>query len=50
MVNNILKAPEGPPSDVEEIKEKSDYLRGTLKEVMLDRISAGIPEIGRAHV
>ncbi len=22
MVNNILKAPEGPPSDVEEIKEK----------------------------
>ena len=44
MVNNILKAPEGPPSDVEEIKEKSDYLRGTLKEVMLDRISAGIPD------
>ncbi|MFP3635359.1 assimilatory sulfite reductase (NADPH) hemoprotein subunit [Bacillus sp. SIMBA_033] len=44
MVNNILKAPEGPPSDVEEIKEKSDYLRGTLKEVMLDWISAGIPD------
>ncbi len=44
MVNNILKAPEGLPSDVEEIKEKSDYLRGTLKEVMLDRISAGIPD------
>lgn len=44
MVNNILKAPEGPPSDVEDIKEKSDYLRGTLKEVMLDRISAGIPD------
>ncbi|AMQ75515.1 MULTISPECIES: assimilatory sulfite reductase (NADPH) hemoprotein subunit [Bacillus amyloliquefaciens group] len=44
MVNNILKVPEGPPSDVEEIKEKSDYLRGTLKEVMLDRISAGIPD------
>ncbi|MFK8883645.1 assimilatory sulfite reductase (NADPH) hemoprotein subunit [Bacillus velezensis] len=44
MVNNILKAPEGPPSDVEEIKEKSDYLRGTLKEVMLDPISAGIPD------
>ncbi|MBY8911383.1 assimilatory sulfite reductase (NADPH) hemoprotein subunit [Bacillus sp. YC2] len=44
MVKNILKAPEGPPSDVEEIKEKSDYLRGTLKEVMLDRISAGIPD------
>ncbi|MEC3840012.1 assimilatory sulfite reductase (NADPH) hemoprotein subunit [Bacillus amyloliquefaciens] len=44
MGNNILKAPEGPPSDVEDIKEKSDYLRGTLKEVMLDRISAGIPD------
>jgi sulfite reductase (NADPH) hemoprotein beta-component len=44
MVNPNLKAPEGPPSDVEEIKERSNYLRGTLKEVMLDRISAGIPD------
>jgi len=44
MVNQILKAPEGPPSDVEGIKERSNYLRGTLKEVMLDRITAGIPE------
>ncbi|OMP66728.1 assimilatory sulfite reductase (NADPH) hemoprotein subunit [Domibacillus epiphyticus] len=44
MVNPILKAPEGPPSDVEDIKERSNYLRGTLKEVMLDRISAGIPD------
>jgi len=44
MVNQILKAPEGPPSDVEGIKERSNYLRGTLKEVMLDRMSAGIPE------
>lgn len=43
-VKDILKAPEGPPSDVEGIKDRSDYLRGTLKEVMLDRISAGIPE------
>lgn len=43
-VKENLKAPEGPPSDVEGIKERSDYLRGTLKEVMLDRISAGIPE------
>ena len=32
MVNKILKAPEGPPSDVEGIKERSNYLRGTLKE------------------
>ena len=44
MVNQILKAPDGPPSDVEDIKERSNYLRGTLKEVMLDPISAGIPE------
>ena len=36
MVNQILKAPEGPPSDVEGIKERSNYLRGTLKEVMLE--------------
>ena len=34
MVNKILKAPDGPPSDVEELKERSNYLRGTLKEVM----------------
>ncbi|WP_285766820.1 assimilatory sulfite reductase (NADPH) hemoprotein subunit [Peribacillus sp. SI8-4] len=44
MVNRLLKAPEGPPSDVEEIKERSNYLRGTLQEVMQDRISAGIPD------
>ncbi|KKI90235.1 sulfite reductase [Bacillus sp. SA1-12] len=42
MVNNTLKAPDGPPSDVERIKRESDYLRGTLKEAMLDQISAGI--------
>jgi sulfite reductase (NADPH) hemoprotein beta-component len=44
MGNEILKAPEGTPSDVERIKQESNYLRGTLKEVMLDRISAGIPD------
>ncbi|MFJ8069678.1 assimilatory sulfite reductase (NADPH) hemoprotein subunit [Peribacillus sp. NPDC096447] len=44
MVKTLLKAPEGPPSDVEQIKEKSDYLRGTLGKVMQDRISAGIPD------
>ncbi len=44
MVNQILLAPDGKPSDVERIKEESNYLRGTLKEVMLDRISAGIPD------
>ncbi|WP_342045459.1 assimilatory sulfite reductase (NADPH) hemoprotein subunit [Bacillus sp. OTU530] len=44
MVNQILKAPDGSPSDVEGIKDRSNYLRGTLKEVMLDRMTAGIPE------
>ncbi|MED3972498.1 sulfite reductase [Priestia megaterium] len=44
MVNKILKAPEGPPSDVERIKDESNYLRGTLGETMLDRISSGISE------
>lgn len=44
MVDQILKAPDGSPSDVEGIKDRSNYLRGTLKEVMLDRMTAGIPE------
>lgn len=44
MVNKLLTAPDGPPSDVEDIKERSNYLRGTLKEVMQDRISGGIPD------
>lgn len=44
MVNQTFKAPDGPPSDVERIKVESNYLRGTLKEVMLDRMSAGIPD------
>ncbi|WP_077211641.1 assimilatory sulfite reductase (NADPH) hemoprotein subunit [Bacillus dakarensis] len=44
MVKTSLKAPGGPPSDVERIKDESNYLRGTLKEVMLDRLSAGIPD------
>jgi sulfite reductase (NADPH) hemoprotein beta-component len=44
MVKQKLTAPEGAPSDVERIKKESDFLRGTLKEVMLDRMSAGIPD------
>lgn len=44
MGNERLKAPEGPPSDVERIKEESNYLRGTLKESMLEPISAGISD------
>ncbi len=44
MANQILKAPEGAPSDVERIKKESDYLRGTLKESMLEPLSAGISD------
>ncbi|WP_445490787.1 assimilatory sulfite reductase (NADPH) hemoprotein subunit [Niallia sp. 03133] len=44
MVNPILKAPDGPPSDVERIKDESNYLRGTLKESMLEPISSGISD------
>ncbi len=39
-----LKAPEGKPSDVERIKDESNYLRGTLKESMAEPVSAGIPD------
>ncbi|MBS2969090.1 assimilatory sulfite reductase (NADPH) hemoprotein subunit [Metabacillus sp. KIGAM252] len=44
MANRTLKAPEGTPSDVERIKEESNYLRGTLAESMLEPISAGISD------
>lgn len=44
MGNKILTAPGGPPSDVERIKDESNYLRGTLAESMVDRISAGISD------
>lgn len=44
MEKQTIKAPSGPPSDVERIKEESNYLRGTLAESMLEPISAGINE------
>ena len=44
MEKQTLKAPSGPSSDVERIKEESNYLRGTLAESMLEPISAGINE------
>lgn len=34
----------GPPSDVEEIKIESNYLRGSLAEMIQEPISAGIPD------
>lgn len=39
-----LKAPDGRPSDVERIKEESNYLRGSLAESMVEPLSAGINE------
>jgi sulfite reductase (NADPH) hemoprotein beta-component len=44
MVNQISKAPDGKPSDVERIKEESNYLRGTLTESIVEPISAGISD------
>jgi sulfite reductase (NADPH) hemoprotein beta-component len=42
MANKVLKAPEGKPSQMEQVKEKSNFLRGSLKESMLEPLSAGI--------
>src|SRR3954453_22655442 len=44
MVTKILTAQAGPQSTVEEIKKRSNYLRGTLKESMLEPLSSGISE------
>lgn len=44
MVKPNLQAPEGKPSDVERIKDESNYLRGSLRETMAEQISAGIPD------
>ncbi len=44
MGNRTIKAPVGKPSDVERIKQESNFLRGTLAESMLEPISAGISD------
>ncbi|KZO01502.1 assimilatory sulfite reductase (NADPH) hemoprotein subunit [Pseudobacillus badius] len=44
MEDKALKAPEGPPSDVERIKQESNYLRGTLAETLANPLTAGIPD------
>lgn len=44
MENQNLKAPDGPPSDVERIKIESNYLRGTLADSMVEPLSAGITD------
>lgn len=42
--NHLLSPNSAPHSDVENIKRKSDYLRGSLTETLEDRISGSIPE------
>lgn len=42
--NNLLSPNSAPHSDVEEIKKRSNYLRGSLVETFEDRITGAIPE------
>lgn len=42
--NHLLSPNSAPHSDVEDIKRKSNYLRGSLAETLEDRISGSIPE------
>lgn len=42
--NNLLSPNSAPHSDVEDIKIRSNYLRGQLVEVLEDRITGSIPE------
>ncbi|GGF26587.1 sulfite reductase [NADPH] hemoprotein beta-component [Halobacillus andaensis] len=44
MTNNRFPEQHGPPSEMEKIKEESDYLRGSLVESFEERLSAGIPD------
>ncbi|OME94995.1 MULTISPECIES: assimilatory sulfite reductase (NADPH) hemoprotein subunit [Paenibacillus] len=42
--NNLVSPHSAPHSDVEDIKRRSNYLRGSLVETLEDRITASIPE------
>ncbi|XID93691.1 assimilatory sulfite reductase (NADPH) hemoprotein subunit [Paenibacillaceae bacterium WGS1546] len=42
--NNLMNPNSAPHSDVEDIKRRSDYLRGKLAETLEDRITGSIPE------
>ncbi|WP_431800951.1 assimilatory sulfite reductase (NADPH) hemoprotein subunit [Halobacillus andaensis] len=44
MTNNRFPEQHGPPSEMEKIKDESDYLRGSLVESFAERLSAGIPD------
>lgn len=43
-MSKMINRPEGPPSEMEEIKEKSDYLRGKIEEGFADPLTASIPD------
>lgn len=42
--NNLVSPHSAPHSDVEDIKRRSNYLRGSLAETLEDRITGSIPE------
>ncbi|RAR38914.1 assimilatory sulfite reductase (NADPH) hemoprotein subunit [Paenibacillus sp. MDMC362] len=42
--NNLVSPHSAPHSDVEDIKRRSNYLRGSLVETLEDRITGAIPE------
>ncbi|QHW29757.1 assimilatory sulfite reductase (NADPH) hemoprotein subunit [Paenibacillus rhizovicinus] len=42
--NHLLSQNSAPHSDVEDIKRRSDYLRGTLEETLKDQITGSISE------
>lgn len=42
--NNLVSPNSAPHSDVEDIKRRSNYLRGSLVETLEDRITGSIPE------
>lgn len=42
--NNLLSKNSAPHSDVEDIKRRSNYLRGSLTETLKDPITGSIPE------
>ncbi|WP_173917460.1 assimilatory sulfite reductase (NADPH) hemoprotein subunit [Halobacillus sp. Marseille-Q1614] len=44
MTKNRFPEQHGPPSEMEDIKERSDFLRGNLTESFAERLSAGIPD------
>ncbi|PPA69056.1 assimilatory sulfite reductase (NADPH) hemoprotein subunit [Jeotgalibacillus proteolyticus] len=44
MTNKELSRQDGPPNEMEKIKERSNFLRGTLTESFEERLTASIPD------